>query len=317
MNYTQFKISSAMKAQTPSQLLLGAVSAAVVATLPQSKTSTAVVTSLLAVGVLFARGAAASSTGAVRLHVRLFGVAPNTCVSALAEHASVVSFSRAVLELMAVGAPSRFVEGLHLAALDEFRHARAAFGLAQFFGGDGAAPSALPFPPSVAVSSSLASVALRVFQEGCVAETEAVARAQAELSASSNLERVQRHLAVIVADEARHAALAWRTVAWALRLGDAEVRASLQVELSRLQRDAARVSAPEERELVRQVLALVTVPWLDQLLSIGAVSGEDWPPLPFAQDQRNFSHIDAAVQKAAQLIADHVKTNGKSSADAT
>src|SRR5262249_6350017 len=50
--------------------------------------------------------------------------------SALFEHASVASFSRVSLELMAAGAPADLVELAHLAALDEIRHARLCFALA-------------------------------------------------------------------------------------------------------------------------------------------------------------------------------------------
>ena len=49
---------------------------------------------------------------------------------ALLEHASVASFSRLSLALLAVGAPADLVALAHRAALDEIRHARLCFALA-------------------------------------------------------------------------------------------------------------------------------------------------------------------------------------------
>src|SRR6185437_10815965 len=51
-------------------------------------------------------------------------------VLALLEHASVASFARVSLQLLAVGAPGDLVGATHQAALDEIRHARLCFALA-------------------------------------------------------------------------------------------------------------------------------------------------------------------------------------------
>ena len=47
--------------------------------------------------------------------------------AALAEHASVASFSKFALELLAVGAPASLLQRAHQAALDEIRHAQLSF----------------------------------------------------------------------------------------------------------------------------------------------------------------------------------------------
>jgi hypothetical protein len=64
--------------------------------------------------------------------------------AALFEHASVASFSRVSLELLAAGAPSELVELAHRAALDEVHHAQLCFTLASAYAGEDTAPG--PFP---------------------------------------------------------------------------------------------------------------------------------------------------------------------------
>ena len=51
----------------------------------------------------------------------------------LAEHASVASFARFSLQLMAVGAPVRLLEAASLAAVDEVRHTRQCFTAAAMY----------------------------------------------------------------------------------------------------------------------------------------------------------------------------------------
>ena len=64
--------------------------------------------------------------------------------AALAEHASVASFGRFVLELMAVGAPPELVEAATRAMSDEIAHARLAFGVAERLSGRSRGPGRLP-----------------------------------------------------------------------------------------------------------------------------------------------------------------------------
>jgi hypothetical protein len=78
----------------------------------------------------------------------------------------------------------------------------------------------------VRLGASLAEIAASTVAEGCVGETVAAVVA-AEQRARATDPAVRAALAQIAADEARHAELAWRTVAWALRAGGSEVRAAV------------------------------------------------------------------------------------------
>src|SRR5262249_31111890 len=105
---------------------------------------------------------------------------------ALGEHASIASFARVSLELMAVGAPSDLIAAAHRAAVDETRHARLCFALASAYAGRALAPSAFPFSGSVVVDGDLASVAARAVAEGCVGETLAAIQASEQLAVATD-----------------------------------------------------------------------------------------------------------------------------------
>jgi hypothetical protein len=163
---------------------------------------------------------------------------------ALLEHASVAAFSRFSLELLAVGAPSDLVALAHEAALDEVRHARSCFALASAYLGEQVEPAQFPFGGSVEVSSDLADVAVRAVREGCVGETLAAALA-AEQAARASDAAVRDVLAGIADDEARHAELAWRTVAWAIKNGDERVRAAVMAAFADATAELAAVDPVE------------------------------------------------------------------------
>ncbi len=169
--------------------------------------------------------------------------------TARAEHASVASFARAALELMAVGAPAELVEAHQRASLDEIEHARMAFALAEAYGVS-VAPGPLEVPAPR--PASLVQLAHDVFVEGCVNET-AAALVAARAARHARDEAVERVLARIAEDEAGHAALAWRTVRWALDQGGAPVRAVI-----------AEIEAPAVRSVTPQ-------PDVDALLTHGVV----------------------------------------------
>jgi hypothetical protein len=137
------------------------------------------------------------------------------------EHASVASFARLTLQLMAHAAPLDLIGAVQAAAADEVRHAAFAFAEASKRGGETVAPGALP---SFAVDAvTLAQLAAAAVREGCVGESVgALLLADAALVESDPV--VAAALAEIAADESRHAALSWRIVAWAMRVGGADVR---------------------------------------------------------------------------------------------
>ncbi|MFT3767744.1 MAG: ferritin-like domain-containing protein [Minicystis sp.] len=146
---------------------------------------------------------------------------------ALFEHASVASFSRFALELMAAGAPADLLAAAHRAALDEVRHARLCFALAGGYRGEAVSPAPFPFGGTVAVVSDLPAMAAATARDGCIGETVASLLAAEQLARATD-PAVRRTLAVIAEDEARHAELAWRAVAWALDHGGEPVRAALR-----------------------------------------------------------------------------------------
>jgi hypothetical protein len=122
----------------------------------------------------------------------------------LFEHASIASFGRFALELMAAGAPADLIELAHRAALDEVRHAKLCLTLAGAYAGEAIEPSRFPFNGRVDITDDLADLAARA--------TDPAVRAV---------------LAAIAEDEARHAELAWRAVAWACRTGGARVKSAV------------------------------------------------------------------------------------------
>jgi hypothetical protein len=145
---------------------------------------------------------------------------------ALAEHASVASFARATLELVAVGAPPALLAAHQRAGLQEIRHAERCFALARAYGERAIDPGpvAIPLPRA----GGLVRLACDTFVEGCVAETIGALLAARALEVCTIAEP-REVLRRIEADEAAHAALAWRTLAWALREGgEAVTRAVLE-----------------------------------------------------------------------------------------
>jgi hypothetical protein len=139
------------------------------------------------------------------------------------EHASVASFGKLALELLAFGAPAELVRAAHEAALSEVRHAELCFALASDYLGAPVGPGALVEAASFTGARTLAELAAAAVREGCVGETLAAAGAAAQHEAATD-GAVRAALAVIAADEGGHAELAYRIVAWALASGDAGVR---------------------------------------------------------------------------------------------
>lgn len=161
---------------------------------------------------------------------------------ALAEHASVASFARFVLDLSALGAPPTLLAEATAAMQDEIRHAQAAFALASAYAGRPIGPGPISME-GVVIGGDAEAIVRAAVREGCVEET--LAAAEAELAARRATEpAVRAALASIAEDEARHAVLAWRFVDWALGR-DPSLAAAVRDEL-RQALDAARVAGPRE-----------------------------------------------------------------------
>ena len=145
---------------------------------------------------------------------------------ALMEHASIASFSRFSMDLLAAGAPAELVSAAQQAALDEISHARLCFSLAERFDGKRLGPGPMDLA-GVQLSQGLLEAVTLAVREGCVGETIA------SLLATEQQRRATDPVAAIALekiaeDEARHAELAWRFVAWALSQGDEHLKAAVR-----------------------------------------------------------------------------------------
>src|SRR6185503_14191984 len=88
-----------------------------------------------------------------------------------------------------------------------------------------------------------AELAVAAVHEGCVGETLAAALAS-ERSERASDPFLRRALAKIAEDETRHAALAWRTVAWAIHQGGPDVADAVRTAFT----DAVRPYLDEVRD---------------------------------------------------------------------
>jgi hypothetical protein len=147
------------------------------------------------------------------------------------EHASVASFARLTLDLMALGAPPALVAAANQDALDEIRHTEACFGLAQAL--DGRAESPGPFPEAQTARSlprarsfALATLAVNSLVDGALHEGVS-ARVLAKLARHCETPPIADLLKRIAADEGRHAAHGWDVVEWCLEEGGANVASAL------------------------------------------------------------------------------------------
>lgn len=160
---------------------------------------------------------------------------------ALMEHASIASFARFTLDLLALGAPAELVADAQRAALDEVEHARLCFALAARHGGAELGPG--PLPVAFAPRASLAEAAVAATLEGCIGETTAALVAARQLAVARDA-ATRAALARIAGDEARHAELAWRFVAWAVATGGGAVRDAVTRAFAMRMPDDAPAAAP-------------------------------------------------------------------------
>lgn len=202
------------------------------------------------------------------------------------EHASVASFARFTLELMALGAPPELLAGAQRAALDEIEHARLAWSLASLWSGRDLGPGPLSLA-GLPAGQDLSDMVHALVREGCVGETLGAAEAEALADASGHptMDPLLRSIAL---DEARHAALAWRTLRWLLERHGAPVRVAALVAvaearaalLADVEDDPDAPRAPTwgllpRAELIarrREAMARVVEPVLRAILGPGAAA---------------------------------------------
>lgn len=150
------------------------------------------------------------------------GVAAHWARAARAEHASVASFARFILQLIALGAPPALILAAQEALADEVAHAQVCFALASAYGENPLGPGPLP-AACAALATDLESAVLAAIDEACVGETLAALEV-AEAAAHAADPHLRALLLQIADDEARHAALGWSFVRWALEGADEGLR---------------------------------------------------------------------------------------------
>ena len=204
----------------------------------------------------------------------------------LFEHASVASFARLSMQLLAAGAPADLLRDTHAAAIDEVRHAELCFALASAYADEDLAPSSLPVPDAVAITKDLEEIVAESVVEGCIGETLAAAQAAESLARATD-PAVVAALEDTLKDEIRHAELAWRIVAWAIGRGGERVRRKVARTFANFVPPAApkrdmegvcaalfaahgRLTADEARDTALRALREVVVPCSCALLAAGA-----------------------------------------------
>ena len=153
-------------------------------------------------------------------------------LEARAEHAAVAAFSKASLELMALGAPPDLVVRANRAAIQEVEHARLCFAVASAYGGKRLAPA--PLPQALAGDTpDLVRLACESLLDGCL--REGLASQIANLGAQSARDpEIVRVLRVQAKEEAQHAAFSWAIVEWALGRGGEPLRRRLLAQVEKL-----------------------------------------------------------------------------------
>jgi hypothetical protein len=147
------------------------------------------------------------------------------------EHASVASFARVSLELMALGAPPELLMACQRAGADEIEHARLLWGLARAYGAAEAGPGPLPLD-GLRICTDVDAIIDALVAEACVAETVAAAEVRQAAQSAADPE-VRELLSRIADDEAEHAALGWRTLGWIASNATAARRARIAAAFDR------------------------------------------------------------------------------------
>ncbi|WP_434424113.1 ferritin-like domain-containing protein [Nannocystis pusilla] len=202
------------------------------------------------------------------------------------EHASVASFARFTLELMALGAPPELLAEAQRAASDEIRHAQIAWSLASAWARRELGPGPLPLA-GLGIRNRVADIVRDLVKEGCVGETLGAAEAEA-LAAASGHPTMVPLLRTIAQDEARHAALAWRCLRWLLAIRPEDARPAAISALAEARAELAEPTAHAESgpsaptwgllptsELIngrREAFAMIVAPLFRDILTVASGS---------------------------------------------
>lgn len=139
------------------------------------------------------------------------------------EHASVASFARFTLQLLALGAPPSLVAASQAASIDEVEHAKMAYAFAGAYRGAVMGPGPLDLS-GISIGAKRDEILTALVIEGCVGETLGAAEARA-LADEARDPVIRAALHRIADDEERHAALAYQALTWLLATGGSEARA--------------------------------------------------------------------------------------------
>ncbi|MFO0592968.1 MAG: hypothetical protein U0441_35835 [Polyangiaceae bacterium] len=145
------------------------------------------------------------------------------------EHASVASFARFSMALLAVGAPPELVMRSQEAGADEVRHAQLALSLASVYAGKPLDLGPLDIDGAFTGATTLEALTLATVVEACVGETLSAVEISASAAVASS-PAVRKALSTIAEDETRHAELGWAFVRWAASMGGPRLR--LQIALA-------------------------------------------------------------------------------------
>jgi hypothetical protein len=155
------------------------------------------------------------------------------------EHASIASFSRFILQLLACGAPAHLVAAAQVALGEEIEHARLFFAFASRYAGRPVGPTALATHDALAAGDGFDEIVLATVREGCIAET--ISAWHVTLAAKSARDPAMAHaLARVAEQELEHAALAWSFLAWALPRASDSLRRRIDATLHTPARHAPR-----------------------------------------------------------------------------
>ena len=207
------------------------------------------------------------------------------------EAASVASFSRFVLQLLALGAPASLVGRAQRAIADELEHASAFFGFASTLRGRPVGPGPLAVEGAMDGQTDPVEIAVALAKEGCIAETISAMQLAAAAERAED-PMVRATLRSIADQELEHAELAWTALAWMLIRAEDPVREAVAAAFAeaatavpratsdadglcaRTLRRAGRLSARERLGVAEGALADIIAPAAAQLMTPWTVTAQ-------------------------------------------
>lgn len=148
----------------------------------------------------------------------------------LMEHASIGSFSRVVMQLLSMGAPSELLTLANQALADEIRHAKRCFELANTYLDHAIEPGPLPLDDCLEGQLTPLAIFFGCFEEACLGETQAYLEAS-EAARRCQDRATQSVLIDIARDERSHALFGWRMLRWVWGQLSATDRVQARIEL--------------------------------------------------------------------------------------